>query len=126
MRWRRIGYAALLAALGLAAAAPAERPPEQRGQATHVVLGQVAGVYVRQEAGTRHYLVEIEIDKVEKGEGLRPGGTFYVGCYLWDPDYRKGEKLTEEEQRQLALRGAAYDGVPRPGRRAGLTARTGR
>ena len=118
MRSRWITCAALLAALGLTSESFAERPPEQRSQATHVVLGTVAGVYVREEKDTRYYLVEVAIEKVEKGEGFKPGGTFYVGCYLWVPDYYKGKKLTEAEQKQLAFRGAAYDGVPKEGRAA--------
>ena len=123
MRSRWITQAVLLAALGLAAETCAERRPEQRSEATHVILGTVAGVYLRQKGDTRYYLVEIAIEKVEKGEGFKPGGTFYVGCYLWTPDYYKGKKLTPEEQKQLALRGAAYDGVPREGERVRVYAK---
>jgi hypothetical protein len=123
MRCRWITYAALVAALGLATETFAERAPEERSQATHVVLGTVAGVYVREEKDTRHYLVEIAIEKVEKGEGFKPGGTFYVGCYLWVPDYYKGKKLTEEERKQLAFRGSAYSGVPKEGERVRVYAK---
>jgi hypothetical protein len=80
-------------------------------------------VYVREEKDTRYYLVEVAIEKVEKGEGFKPGGTFYVGCYLWVPDYYKGKKLTEAEQKQLAFRGAAYDGVPKEGQRVRVYAK---
>src|SRR5690242_10608553 len=117
MRYRWISCAALLLTLGLAAEALAERLPEQRSQATHVVVGTVAGVYMRDDKGTRHYLVEIAIEKVENGAGFKAGETFYVGCYLWIPDYYKGKKLTKEQQKQLAFRGAAYDGVPKEGQR---------
>jgi hypothetical protein len=113
----------LLAALGQAAELFAERAPEPRSQATHVLVGTVAGVYVRQEQGTRHYLVEIAVERVEKGEGLKPGGTFYVGCYLWGPDYHKGKRLTEQERKRLALRGAAYAGVPKEGQRVRVYAK---
>jgi hypothetical protein len=123
MRCRWITCAALLAALGPAAETFAERAPEPRAQATHVVVGTVAGVYAREEKGTRYYLVEIAIEKVDKGEGFKAGGTFYVGCYLWNPDYYKGKKLTKEEQKQLALRGAAYNGVPREGERVRVYAK---
>jgi len=123
MRSRWITQAVLLAALGLAAETCAERRPEQRSEATHVILGTVAGVYLRQKGDTRYYLVEIAIEKVEKGEGFKPGGTFYVGCYLWTPDYYKGKKLTPEEQKQLAFRGAAYDGVPKEGERVRVYAK---
>ena len=29
----------------------------------------------------------IAVEKVEKGDGLKPGERFYVGCYRWDPDW---------------------------------------
>ena len=112
-----INYAALLVALGLAAETFAERSPENRSEATHVMLGTVAGVYLREKGDTRYYLVEIAIEKVEKGKGFKPGGTFYVSCYLWVPDYYKGKKLTRRQEKELVLRGAAYDGVPREGER---------
>jgi hypothetical protein len=123
MRYRWITPAALLAALGLVTETFAERAPEQRSQATHVLVGTVAGVYTREEQDTRYYLVEIAVEKVEKGEGFKPGGTFYVGCYLWVPDYHEGKRLTEGEQRRRAFRGAAYNGVPKEGERVRVYAK---
>lgn len=117
MRCQWISWAALLTALGSAAEVYAERRPEERSEATHVIVGTVEGVYVREEKDTRYYLVEITIEKVEKGDGFKQGGTFYVGCYLWTPDYYKGKKLSPEEEKRLALRGGAYDGVPKEGER---------
>lgn len=123
MRGRWITGAVLLVAFGLTARSLAERAPEERSEATHVVVGTVAGVYVREVQDTRHYLVEIAIEKVEKGEGFKPGETFYVGCYLRIPDYYKGKKLTEEEQKQLAFRGGAYSGAPKEGQRVRVYAK---
>jgi hypothetical protein len=123
MRCRWIIFATLLAVFGLATETLAERAPEERGRATHVIVGTVAGVYTREEEGTRYHLVEIAIEKVEKGEGFKPGGTFYVGCYLWVPDSPKGKKLTQDEQKRLAFRGAAYDGVPKEGERVRVYAK---
>jgi hypothetical protein len=123
MRLRWITQAVLLAALGLAAEAFADRAPEPRSQATHVIVGTVAGVYTREERGTRYYLVEIAVEKVEKGAGFKPGQTFYVGCYLWVPDDPKGKRLTKDEQRRRALRGAAYNGVPKEGERVRVYAK---
>src|SRR6516165_358198 len=94
--------AVVVVGLAVGAKTFGERAPEDRGAATHVILGTVAGVYSREEKGTRDYLVEIAIEKVEKGEGFKPGGTFYVGCYLWIPDYYKGKKLTKDEEKRLA------------------------
>jgi hypothetical protein len=123
MRGPWITSAALLAVLGLAAETFAERAPEQRSQATHVIVGIVAGVYTREERDTRYYLVEIAVEKVEKGEGFKPGETFYVGCYLWVPDYHKGKALTKDEQKRLDFRGAAYNGVPKEGERVRVYAK---
>ena len=123
MRYRWVACAVIFSTTCLAAKALAERAPQERSQATHVVLGTVAGVYAREEKDTRYYLVEIAIEKVEKGEGFKPGETFYVGCYLWIPDYYKGKTLTPAEQKQLALRGGAYDGVPKEGERVRVYAK---
>jgi hypothetical protein len=120
-RW--ITCAALLPALGLAPETFAERAPEERSKATHVVLGTVAGVYAREETDTRYYLVEVAIEKVEKGEGFKPGATFYVGCYLQIPDYYKGRKLTEGQRRQLTFGAGAYSGVPKEGERVRVFAK---
>jgi hypothetical protein len=53
MRYRWITCAALLAALAPVAETFAVRAPESRSKATHVVLGTVAGVYMREEEDTR-------------------------------------------------------------------------
>jgi hypothetical protein len=45
MRYRWITFAALLAAPVPAAEMRAERAPEERDKATHVIVGKVAGVY---------------------------------------------------------------------------------
>jgi hypothetical protein len=116
-------YAVLVAGLALGAKAFGERAPEDRSGATHVILGTVAGVYSREEEGTRYYLVEIAVEKVDKGEGFKPGETFYVGCYLWIPDYYKGKKLTKKEEERLAFRGSDYSGVPKEGERVRVYAK---
>ena len=118
--------AAFLAITTLATGAFAERAPEERRQATHVVIGKVEGVYVRKADGTLHYVVEIVIEKIEKGDGLKVGEMLYVRCYQWDPDWLKGRKLSEEEQKKLAFRGADYDGIPKEGERVKVYAKHGR
>ena len=116
--FRRTSISAVALFCGLVLAAVelrAERAPEDRQQATHVVAGKVEGVYVRRDERTMYYLVEIAIDKVEKGSGLKAGETLYVGCYLWDADWFKGKKLSTKQQKQLSREGPAYDGVPKEG-----------
>src|SRR5262249_1343573 len=120
---RRWVFFAALVVSGSSAEVFAERAPEQRSDATHVVVGTVEGVYVREKKGTGYYLVEIAVEKGETGAGFKPGEAFYVACYRWVPDYYKGKKLTEAERRELAFRGGAYSGVPREGQRVRVYAK---
>jgi hypothetical protein len=46
-----------------------------------------------------------------------------VGCYLWDPNWRPPKPLTERQQKELVMQGAAYDGVPKEGERVRVYAR---
>jgi hypothetical protein len=123
MRWRCIGGIVLLGILVLGAAAFAERAPESRDSATHIIVGTVEGVYMRETTSQRDYIIEITIEKVEKGKGLKPKGTFYVGCYLWNPNEFKGKKLSKKDAKRKAMRGAAYDGVPKEGERVKIWAK---
>jgi hypothetical protein len=123
MRWNI--WVVLLATTTLATDAFAERAPEDCRHATHVVVGKVQGVYVRKTDGALHYVVEIGIEKTEKGNGLKVGEMFYVRCYQWDPDWLKGKKLSAEEQKRLAFRGAAYDSIPKEGERVKVYAKHG-
>jgi hypothetical protein len=65
MRCPWFSFAALPAALGLPVVTFAERPPEERSQAWHVILCMVAGVYTRDEQDRRPYLAEIAVVKDE-------------------------------------------------------------
>jgi hypothetical protein len=76
MRCVRVAAVALLAALAFVPVSPAERAPEDRRQATHVVVGTVEGVYVRKDERSLHYIVEIAVEKVEKGTARRRGTRF--------------------------------------------------
>jgi hypothetical protein len=120
---RFIVYPAVFVALAVSTLAYAERALEERSRATHVVLGKVEGVYARDEGDTRHYLVEITVEKAEKGDNVKTGETFYVRCYLRIPDYYKDKKLSEKEQERIALRGPGYDGVPKEGERVRVYAK---
>jgi hypothetical protein len=123
MKSHLISYAGVLATLVVATHASAERAPEERSQATHVVVGKVEGVYVREEGDTRHYVVEIAVEKAEKGDNVKAGDTVYFRCYMWTPDFYKGKKLTAAEEKRLGYRGPAYDGVPKEGERVRMFAK---
>ena len=59
--------------------------------ATHVVAGKVQAIYkrtvVKEGWYYTHYLAEVKIDSVEKGEGLAAGGLVYVR--YWHRAWRK-------------------------------------
>ncbi|MBA4019993.1 MAG: hypothetical protein C0483_22740 [Pirellula sp.] len=63
------------------AVARAERPPESQDDATHVVVGEVAGVYVRETREQHDYVIKILVEKVERGEGVQEGDAFYAECF---------------------------------------------
>ncbi len=81
---RRLSALLILAAF--AATARADRPVENRSEATYVVTGTVAAVYADDGGEYRGYVVAIRIDGVEKGPGLKPGETLYAYCYRRKPD----------------------------------------
>jgi hypothetical protein len=71
-----------LAALPLRAEIVPKSAEEMREMATHVVLGKVKGVYTstarRGDYQQTHYLAELAIEKIEKGEGLKEKQLIYV------------------------------------------------
>jgi hypothetical protein len=111
MRHHRIALAILLAA----PLAYAERIGEDRTEATHVAVGKVEAVYERVDKGYRHYVVEVAVEKADKGEGLKAGDTLYARCYRWNGDYYKDK--TQAEKKRALLSFSSYDGVPKEGDR---------
>jgi hypothetical protein len=101
MHNRFIGWSVVAAGLALPAAALADRAPEERAAATHVVLGRVAQVYFQEGArgANQDYVVEMAIEKVERGEGLKAADTIYVSCYRPNPRPPDLKKLSERERR---------------------------
>ncbi|MFO0845232.1 MAG: hypothetical protein U0797_23095 [Gemmataceae bacterium] len=74
--------AALMAGLALPMAR-AERPPERREDADAVVVGKVKKVATKMEefggdGVATHFTAEVEVAKVDKGEGLKAGQTIRV------------------------------------------------
>ncbi|MGC3965944.1 MAG: hypothetical protein QM775_00815 [Pirellulales bacterium] len=59
----------------------AERPPETEEDATHIVVGEVEGVYVLDTHEQHNYVVKIVVERVEKGDGVQPGDAFYAECF---------------------------------------------
>ena len=83
----------------------ADRPVEHRTDADYVIVGNVDAVYVRDAGAYWNYIVELKVEGVEKGNGLKPGDTFRAFCYHHKPG--KGGFFDE----------AGHDAVPREGQR---------
>ena len=91
MRWDFLFACCVV--LVVSAWAGAERVPlDAEGlqrESTHIVAGQVKGVYSRDEESTLYgrgtivtrYIVEIEIKDTEKGIGLKEGDLVYARCW---------------------------------------------
>ena len=89
---RLTGILAALLVLSVAMAR-AERvplsPEEQKAESTHIVTGVVKAIYSREVEtasygkGTveTHYVLEIEVQGVEKGAGLEKGDVIYARCW---------------------------------------------
>jgi hypothetical protein len=68
---------------------PALSPEDQKAEATHIVTGAVQAVYSRDVEtalygkGTleTHFLLEIEVRGVEKGNGIAKGDIVYARCW---------------------------------------------
>jgi hypothetical protein len=73
---------ALLAASTAFAAKPITSPDQMQKAATHIIVGKVLSISsTKSQQGdfaTTNYVAEIAIDRVEKGDGLKPGGVVPV------------------------------------------------
>jgi hypothetical protein len=64
-------------------------PEQQKAEATHIVTGVVKAIYSREVETTlygkgtleTHYLLEIEVQEVEKGAGIEKGAITYARCW---------------------------------------------
>src|SRR5579885_2496511 len=120
MRPAWIIVTALAVGLAWAAVAFADRRPEDRKEATHVVVGRVEDVYAQEGAAgaNRHYVVEIAIEKVERGDGLKAGEVFYGSCYRPNPKAPDLSKLSEREREAyLFTVNGGHNAVPARGDR---------
>jgi hypothetical protein len=94
----------------------AARLPEKREQASHIFTGKVKAVHVEKNNGFLDYVIEVTVESVEKGEGVKAGDTVPISCYLRDPDWLKGKTLSKEEQFKDGMRrDSSYRGVPKEG-----------
>jgi hypothetical protein len=73
---------------GVSLLALADQPSRLDGElekmATHIVTGKVTGVYASEsdaDKGVTHYLLEIEVFSVRKGEGPKDEEVLYARCW---------------------------------------------
>jgi hypothetical protein len=57
------------------------RPVEKREDADVIFSGVVAAVYTRETMGYRDYIIEIKVELVEKGTGIKQSDSFRAFCY---------------------------------------------
>jgi hypothetical protein len=98
-------------------------PEELQKTATHIVVGRAEQIFARTEKGKdyeyTHYVAEVRIDKLEKGEGYKQGDLMYVRYWhkRWigagdpppDTSGHRGEPKPGQTLRIYAARNA-YDG----------------
>jgi hypothetical protein len=101
-------------------------PEQLRKTATHVVSGEVTAIYSREVKRGKwdytHYVAELSVDNVEKGEGIEAGELIYVrywskrwtGGGLPPPDTsgHRG-RPSEGDSLRIYLARDAYDGFTR-------------
>ena len=76
---------AFFAVLLAASAASAERAPEDKEKATHVLTGKVAKVFTRRDGRLTEYVVQMIVSEVHKGEGVKEGDAFYAYVFMKSP-----------------------------------------
>jgi hypothetical protein len=118
LQWVRC--AILAAGLAWPVIAFADRAPQSRDKATHVVVGRVEDVYTQEGArgANRRHVVEIAAEKVERGGGLKAGDTFYASVYMPNPNAPDTKKMTPSQRKEYLLSiDGGYDAVPKRGDR---------
>jgi hypothetical protein len=109
---RRISPSIAMLAVGLVATTvQAERAPEERSKATHVLTGTVEAVFVSESKTVRSYIVAINIESMDKGDGYKEGERFYASCY----QRKKSDKVLDKNE--LLAYDPGHDLVPEIGQR---------
>lgn len=82
------------------------RPIEKREEADFILSGVVTAVYTRETRGYRDYIIEIKVEQVEKGAGIKQGEPFRAFCYQ-----------RKEGKSGLEFNTAGHKTVPKEGQR---------
>jgi hypothetical protein len=106
---------AVLGLVVLAGSARAEKvdmsPAALRDTATHVVVGEVKGVYARDVDAdswrTRHYVAEVAVRDVEKGDGIAKSSLVYAR--YWHHEHWLGDPA------RVPIGTGGHRGLPKEG-----------
>ncbi len=77
---------------------------QKKAEATHIITGLVRAVYAREAKTTlygegtleTHFLIEIEVQGVEKGEGLKKGDLVYARLLATEKAWRRRSSARAE------------------------------
>jgi hypothetical protein len=90
--------------------AHAARATQKRENADYVLSGKVIAVYSQETQGYNNYIVEIKVESVEKGDGIKKGDYFRAFCYqpsktgkLGPFDDHHGHKIVPKEGQQVKV-----------------------
>jgi hypothetical protein len=84
----------------------AARPVQERQKADYVLSGLVTAVYGHESLGYKEYIVEIKVEQVDKGMGIKKGDTFRAFCYQ-----------RKEGKASIEFDSAGHKAVPKEGSR---------
>jgi hypothetical protein len=90
--------------------AHAARAAQKRENADYVLTGLVTAVYIREGQGYNHYVVEVKVENVDKGDGIKKGDYFRAFCYQPSSegkisffDDHHGHKIVPKEGQQVKV-----------------------
>ena len=95
----------------------AARRIEKRENATHVFTGTVKTVQATTKERTIDYVVEVTVESVEKGRGIKAGETVLVNCYMSNDEFFKNRSKEELRKEGPGMGPSSYKGVPKQGER---------
>jgi hypothetical protein len=108
--------------LGIAAYGDPRRT-EKRDEATHVFTGKVKTLNAQNGEGVVFYNVAVVLDGVEKGEGVQPGDTVLVNCYVSFSSPGRQKEKGRDKILKIGPPLGSYSGVPKEKERIKVYAR---
>ena len=95
----------------------AGRRIEKREEATNVLTGTVKTVQATTKERSIDYVVQVTVESVEKGLGIKTGDTVPVNCYMSNDEFYKNKSKQELAKLGPGIGPSSYRGVPKEGER---------